>query len=259
VTPMNTPFTYDFGYSWIIGWGYVVPLVLFGGLAVAAWRVKWRTWLVAVPGVIAAWSLTSMVLMQMVFGINLPQQILAPRFLASGSGEALDVGAGSGRSTVGLLIARPRVRVTAIDIYSGYFGIDDNTPERLMANARIAGVADRATVQVGDARAMPLPSGTYDGVISSYAIDHIRRDDIPKALAEVARVLKPRGEFLLMLVNVDLWTWVLSPPMAHHAGADPNRWRTLLESAGFEILEQGTPPMTLYYYARKSGTPPPSQ
>jgi SAM-dependent methyltransferase len=252
---MNTPFTYDFGYSWIIGWGYAVPLVLFAGLAVVAWRLKWRTWLVAVPGVVAAWSLAAMVLMQVVLGINLPQRILAPQFLASGTGEALDVGAGSGRSTVGLLLARPRVRVTAIDIYSGYFGIDENTPERLMANARIAGVADRVSVTVGDARAMPLASAAYDGVISSYAIDHIRRDEIPQALSEVARVLKPRGEFLLMLVNVDLWAWLLSPPIAHHLPADAGRWRALLESAGFEILQQGTPPLTLYYYARKGDGP----
>ena len=252
---MDTPFTYDFGYSWIIGWGYAVPLVIFGGLAVVAWRLKWRTWLVVAPGVIAAWSLAAIALMQVVLGINLPQRILAPQFLASGAGDALDVGAGSGRSTVGLLLARPRVRVTALDIYSGYFGIEENTPERLLANARIAGVADRASVTVGDARAMPLPSSTYDGVISSYAIDHIRHDEIPQALSEVARVLKPRGEFLLMLVNVDLWAWLLSPPMAHHPPADARLWRSRLESAGFEIVEQGTPPLTLYYYAKKGGDP----
>ena len=132
---MNTPFTYEFGYSWSVGWGYVVPLALCGGLAAVAWRLKWRTWLVAVPGLIALWSLAAIVVIQLVLGINLPQPIFVPQFLASGSGEALDVGAGSGRSTVGLLLARRGVRVTAIDIYSGYYGIDDNTPERLMANA----------------------------------------------------------------------------------------------------------------------------
>ena len=30
---MTTPFTYDFGYSWWIGWGHLVPIALFGGLA----------------------------------------------------------------------------------------------------------------------------------------------------------------------------------------------------------------------------------
>jgi hypothetical protein len=35
---------------------------------------------------------------------------------------------------------------------SGYWGIDENTPERFMKNARIAGVAERAAARVGDMR-----------------------------------------------------------------------------------------------------------
>ena len=112
-------------------------------------------------------------------------------------------------------------------------------------------VADRAKALVGDARDLPLTTGEYDGVISSYAIDHISRDGIPKALSEAERVLKPGGEFLLMIVNVDWWALLTSPPIAHHRRADPNRWRTMLESAGFEIVEQGRKPMTLYFLSRK--------
>ena len=153
---------------------------------------------------------------------------------------------------IGLLLAKPRVTVTAVDIYKGYYGIDDNTPERFMLNARIAGVADRAEAIVGDARELPLETGTYDGAISLAAIDHIRRADIPKALAEAARILKPRGEFLLMVVNVDGWAMFASPhAIGHHPRADANRWRSLLESAGFEIVEQGTQPAVLYFLTRK--------
>jgi len=248
---MNTPLTYSFGYSWFVAWGYALPLGIFSGLAVVAWRRRWRPGLRALFGVLALWSLGAIGVMQLALGINLPQRIFVPQFLASGEGAVLDVGAGSGRSTVGLLLARPRARVTAIDIYSGYYGIDDNTPERLMANARIAGVAERVSVQVGDARAMPLATSTYDGVISSYAIDHIQRDGIPQALSEVARVLKPLGELLLMLVNVDWWARFFSPAMAHHPGADPTLWHRRLVAAGFDVIEEGRRPLTLYYYARK--------
>ena len=80
-----------------------------------------------------------------------------------------------------------------------------------MLNARIAGVADRAEAKVGDARELPLATGTYDGAISLAAIDHLPRAGIPKALAEAARVLKPGGEFLLMVVNVDGWARFASP------------------------------------------------
>jgi ubiquinone/menaquinone biosynthesis C-methylase UbiE len=250
VTAMTTPFTYAFGYSWPIVWGYLIPIAVFGGLAGLGRWLGWRRWLVIASSIPAVWAFVSMVTIH-AFGINTPQRLPTEQFLASGSGRVVDVGAGSGRASVGLLLARPRVTVTGVDIYSGYYGIDDNTPERYMVNAHIAGVADRAKALVGDARALPLATGEYDGVISSYAIDHISREGIPKALSEAERVLKPGGEFLLMIVNVDWWALLISPPMAHHARANPNRWRTMLESAGFEVVEQGTKPMTLYFLSRK--------
>ena len=98
-----------------------------------------------------------------------------------------------------------------MDIYSGYWGIDENTPERFMRNARIAGVAERADARVGDMRKLPFADGEFDAVVSSYAIDHLRRDERPNAIAEVARVLKPGGEFLLMIIHVDWKTWLVSP------------------------------------------------
>jgi SAM-dependent methyltransferase len=251
VAAMTTPFTYDFGYSWSVVWGYLIPVALFGGLAAVGLWLRWRKWLVVAFAVPAAWSVVSLITIH-AFGINTPQRLPTERFLASGSGRVVDVGAGSGRAAVGLMLARPRVEVTGVDIYSGYYGIDDNTPQRFMRNAEIAGVADRADATVGDARELPLASGEYDGVISSYAIDHLDRDGIPKALSEAGRVLKPGGEFLLMIVNVDWWALLTSPhAIAHHQGANPARWRTMLEAAGFEIVEQGTRPMTLYFLSRK--------
>jgi ubiquinone/menaquinone biosynthesis C-methylase UbiE len=185
--------------------------------------------------------------------LELPTQ----QFLSSGSGRVVDIGAGSGRAAIGLLLAKPRVTVTAVDIYKGYFGIDDNTPERFMLNARIAGVADRAEAKVGDARELPLESASYDGAISLAAIDHVRRADIPIALAEAARVLKPRGEFLLMIVNVDRWAMFASPhAIGHHPRANADRWREMLTSAGFEVVEQGTRPAVLYFLTRKRDPSP---
>ena len=96
-------------------------------------------------------------------------------------GRVLDVGAGSGRAAIGVLIARPHVTATGVDIYSGYWGIDGNTPERFMANARIAGVAERASARVGDMRQLPFGDGEFDAVVSSYAIDHLRRAERPES------------------------------------------------------------------------------
>ena len=249
---MTTPLTFDFGYSWPITWGLLVPLTLFGGLAALGIWLKWRRWLVVGCGLIATWAVVGLLISHFLFRLSLPLKLPTEQFLSSGAGRVVDIGAGSGRAAIGLLLARPGVTVTAIDIYKGYFGIDDNTPERFMRNARIAGVADRAEAKVGDARELPLETGTYDGAISLAAIDHLPRAGVPKALAEAARVLKPGGDFLLMVVNVDGWALFASPhAIGHHPRANPDRWRTLLESAGFTVVEQGTEPAVLYFLARK--------
>jgi ubiquinone/menaquinone biosynthesis C-methylase UbiE len=138
-----------------------------------------------------------------------------------------------------------------VDIYSGYWGIDENTPERFMRNAQAAGVAERAAARVGDMRQLPFGDGEFDGVVSSYAIDHLRRAERPKAMAEVARVLKPGGEFLLMVIRVDWRTWLVSPLLAHHQSQDPEPWRALLAEHGFVLQEEGTPFATLYFLAQK--------
>jgi len=256
---MTSPFTYDFGYPWPITWIHLIPLVLGFAALVLGLRLHWRRWLVVLSGMIGIWGAVGLVLTHtMMGGLNAPQRLPSERFLASGQGRVLDVGAGSGRALIGLLLARPRVTGTALDIYTGFFGVADNTPERMMRNARIAGVADRADTLKADATKMPLPDASYDAAISSYAIDHMGREGTPKAIKEVARVLKPNGEFLLEIVNPDAWTTVMMPiphlGLNAHFRPDPARWRAMLKDAGFEVLEEGTAPATLYWLARKQGT-----
>jgi SAM-dependent methyltransferase len=253
---MTSPFLYDFGYGWPIIWFHAIPLAL--GLAAAAcgaWR-GWRRSVIVLATIVGVWGLVGLVLTHtMMGGLNAPQRLPTERFLASGGGRVLDVGAGSGRALIGLLLARPRATGTALDIYSGYFGITDNTPERTMRNARIAGVAERTNTVTANAASMPLPDASYDGVISTYAIDHMGREGSVKAIREVARVLKPNGEFLLEVVNADLWVKVMMPiphvGLNAHLKPDPARWRAMLNDAGFDVVEEGRAPATLYWLSRK--------
>src|SRR5918993_3507222 len=199
--------TYDFGYSWSVRYAMIAPLIVAGSLAaLAAWR-SWPRWVFIVAALMALWAAAAVVVLNVM--LNSPMPLPTERFLRAGAGRVLDVGAGSGRAAVGVLIARPHVTATGVDIYSGYWGIDGNTPERFMANAQIAGVADRASARVGDMRQLPFGDGEFDAVVSSYAIDHLPRAERPKAIAEVARVLKAGGEFLLMIIRVDWRTWLV--------------------------------------------------
>jgi SAM-dependent methyltransferase len=241
--------TYDFGYSSSLRYAMLVPLILAGVLAgVAIWR-SWARWVFVPLALIAIWALAAVVVLNGM--LNRPMSLPTGRFLESGAGRVLDVGAGSGRAAIGVLLARPQTTAVGVDIYSGYWGIDENTPERFMRNARIAGVAERAAARVGDMRQLPFEDGQFDAVVSSYAIDHLRRAERSKAIAEVARVLKPGGEFLLMLVQVDWRTWLVSPVLAHHPSQDPEPWRAWLHENGFNLEEEGTRFSTLYFLARK--------
>ena len=72
----------------------------------------------------------------------------------------------------------------------------------------------------------------------------------------MARVLKPGGEFLLMVIRVDWRTWLVSPLLAHHPSQNPEPWRALLQEHGFDVQEEGTPFATLYLLAQKRGAGP---
>ena len=247
--------SFDFGYTWVWTHGHLVPLAAFAALfAVAVWR-RWSRWLAGVCAALALWGAAGFVITQHVLGANQPLDLPTASFLRAGTGRVLDLGAGSGRSTLMVLQARPEAHVTAVDIYRGYFGIDDNTPARLMANARVAGVDGRLDVKTADIRALPFADSSYDAAVSAFVIDHLDREGVTTSLKEASRVLRPGGEFLLIVLNVDAWIKVAYPlPHGHgyfsHSPA-ANRWTSALEGAGFEVVEQGTRPALLYVLGRR--------
>ncbi len=254
------PFLYDFGYGWAWNYGHVLGIVFFGALALLGWRLRWPRWVTSIAGALTLWAGAALVVVQMMMRMNLPMALPTETFLAGGTGEVLDAGAGSGRSSLMVLLARPESRVLALDLYEGYFGIPDNTPDRLYGNAETAGVRDRIEVQVGDVREMPLEDGSLDAAVSAYVIDHLDREGVELSLAEIQRVLRPGGEFLLMVIQPDGWISFAYPFFAEHgyfgSTTGLERWREPLERAGFDIVEHGTVPGTLYLLARKPSHPP---
>jgi SAM-dependent methyltransferase len=249
-------FRYDFGYDWPWTTGHAIVFVIFALLTLVAWRRRWPLWATALCGALGIWAAAGALLMSQ---MSLPMTLPTEAFLRGGEGRVLDMGAGSGRSTLMVLQGRPRATVTALDRYTGYYGIVDNTPDRLRANARVAGAVDRLQVQVGDMREMPFDAASFDGAVSAYAIDHLRASDVPRALSEAARVLRPGAEFLLVIVNVDVWARLAVPWAAMHGHGyfgreqQAERWTGLLKTAGFEMVEHGTMPMSQYFLSRKSG------
>lgn len=249
---LTSAFQYDFGYSWPFTIGHLlVCAVALAAAGITYWRGyhRWMVWLATLATV---WGFAGAVAMHYAVQINEPARLPTPAFLPSGAGRVLELGAGSGRATVGLLLARPRARVTAVDRYEGYFGIDDNTADRLMRNAATAGVGDRVEVRVSDMRQLPFASATFDAAMSVAAIDHLAWPDIEQTLRETARVLKPGGQLLVVSLNSDVWVRVAIPPAIHGTGfwgsrQVVQRWRDAFAKTGFDVSEMGTAPATLYW------------
>ena len=101
----------------------------------------------------------------------------------------LDVGCGTG--TLAILIAQTHQGVSLIGV--------DPDPKALSRAARKvarAGLAVRFDRGFGDA--LPYPDGSFDRVFSSMMFHHVPKDEKPRVLADIRRVLRPGGrlEFL---------------------------------------------------------------
>lgn len=246
----------DFGYPWYLSYGHLV----ITAVALSFWLLgrvrKWSKVPMVFIGAVTLWSAAAFLVAR--FGLDVNGRLPLPtqKFLASGTGRVLDMGSGTGRSSLMVLEARPQTTVVALDLfaksYERHFGSGQSGQERLLSNLKAAGVDHRAAIQVGDMRKLPFEAAGFDGVVSAYAIDHLNRDGIPAALNEASRVLKPGGEFLLMVIAKDVWLGFAFGPLLLHSGtASLARWTGLLQDAGFQVVEQGTRPGTLYFLARK--------
>jgi len=154
---------------------------------------KWPKWTMLLLGVFALWSGAAFFVARFVLNVNgratLPTQI----FLRSGTGRVIDLGAGTGRSTIMVLEARPLTTVVALDLFGDsfeqHFGSSLSPQQKLLTNLKPAGVERRAAIQTADMRKLPFDSGTFDAAVSSYAIDHLNGEGIRESLAEAARVV----------------------------------------------------------------------
>ena len=73
-----------------------------------------------------------------------------------------------------------------------------NSAAAALENARREGVADRARIDTGDARALPYPDGSFDMVLSHWVVHNLEpAADRVKALDEMLRVLRPGGVLAL--------------------------------------------------------------
>jgi SAM-dependent methyltransferase len=157
--------------------------------------------------------------------------------LGSEGDLVLDAGCGAGRTTLSIAKVLRRGRIVAFDRFDARY-IDGGGRALLERNLSIAGLSGRVEVVTGDLTRVPFPEAHFDSAVSAHVIDHLKQHK-KTALAEIRRVLKPGGRFL-MVVWVPGWTTfslanVFSFLLTSKAG-----WRRLAAEVGFSLVDEGT-------------------
>ncbi len=179
--------------------------------------------------------------------------------LAGLTGRVVEVGAGNG-----LNFTRYPQEVTEVVALE---------PERRLRQFAVeAALAAPARIDVlpGRAEALPLPDASFDAAVLSLVLCSVR--DAPKALAEVARVLRPGGElrfyehgrgggramrYVQSALDRTVWPLLCG---GCHTGRDPV---SLIEETGFELVAcrrmrvpEGGPPLPTSFHVLGSARLP---
>jgi len=120
---------------------------------------------------------------------RLVAQLFVRRLGVPAGGRWLDVGCGTGALTSAVLLVADPAEVHGVDPSDGF-----------VSHARQEIDDPRARFTVGDARALPLPDGGFDAVVSGLVLNFVPKPET--AVAELARVTTPGG-----VVGAYLWDY----------------------------------------------------
>jgi ubiquinone/menaquinone biosynthesis C-methylase UbiE len=169
----------------------------------------------------------------------LPQASVVELLQLTGDETVVDYGAGTGIYTVALAAALPDGRVFAVEALPQLAELlrEKLTPE----------LAVRICVCENGDNVVPLDDGEADRVVMVDVLHHLH--DQPEALAEVARVLRPGGRFVV--VDWGDKERPIGPPPAHVLGLPAAR--EIVTGMGLGVLEAHAPGEVLPYHLVVTG------
>lgn len=138
-------------------------------------------------------------------------------------GKILDAGSGTG-IPVARYLTQNKFEVTGVDISTTMVSVTgENVPEARFYEMNLTEI--------------DFPKESFDGVISTYTIIHIPREEHEGVFKSFHDILKPKG---IMLVSVASWAW---EEYAEYIGSemfwshyDPDKSQKLIAKAGFELI-----------------------
>jgi ubiquinone/menaquinone biosynthesis C-methylase UbiE len=173
------------------------------------------------------------------------------RALSEAEGRVLEIGVGSGLNFPFYASTTPQA-----------IGLDPSPRLLSMADRARSGARCRVELLEGSAEAIPLEDRSVDTVVTTWTLCSV--PNVPRALAEIRRVLSPSGRLLFVEhgrspdASVRQWQDRLTPFWRRVAGGcHLNRpVSELIEDAGFRIERlqtgymKGPRPMTFMYEGR---------
>lgn len=121
--------------------------------------------------------------------------------------DVLEVAMGTGVQLVGLATANPTGRTVGLDPSAGML-------RQARRRIDVAGISDRVELVDGSALELPFADESFDLLVNGYMLDLLPREEIPRALAEFKRVLRPGGRLVLSNMTKGVrrrervWDWL---------------------------------------------------
>lgn len=128
--------------------------------------------------------------------------------LRTETGRVLEVGTGTGLHADRLLADRA----------VSYTGVDASAEMLDLARSRLVRYGRRVRVCIGDAEALPVPDGAFDGAFCTDTLHHL--SDPARGLEEMVRVVRPGGRVAVMEPN---WKF---PSILVYSAITRREWNT---------------------------------
>ena len=176
--------------------------------------------------------------------LTLPMVNLLP----SGKGSILDAGCGAGRTTIALGKVYPEAKITSFDRFDAEY-IESGGTELLRRNIKIANIEDLVTIEKGDITNTQFADATFDAIVSSFMIDHLRNGK-QKALQESYRILKPGGKFLMVIIVPGYSSFAIANFLSLFL-TSRKTWKKWIEQSGFTMVDDGKINEGAYFYFEK--------
>jgi ubiquinone/menaquinone biosynthesis C-methylase UbiE len=169
--------------------------------------------------------------------------------------DVLEVAVGTGVQLARLAESNAGGRIAGVEPSDGML-------RQVRRRIDAAGLGDRVELIQGSALDLPFDDDSFDLLVNGYMLDLLPRDDIPRALAEFKRVLRPGGRLVLSNMTKGerrrerIWDWLYEHGIVLTANCRGVLAEPVLRELGFahirrEYLAQTTFPTEIVIAAKE--------